>query len=183
MKMYTVINNGIIPMIYGVHEWDSEGRLVKEIVLKDSLSENNRVSKMILNTTRLTALDINHKEHKVINFLGQKSLTIHGIPSGKHLVSISISKLEPGMYQKLRFYLEPEGGIFFHTDKTQSSIIGMEFIEFNIENGLEINGHESEKFIVRFDLPPFRSFSFFSHLNRFFKKTGMGRKLQGSFGA
>ncbi|MEQ9424227.1 MAG: hypothetical protein RJQ09_07415 [Cyclobacteriaceae bacterium] len=170
MSKTNLMNSAIVPNVGLVYFWDKEGRTIKEIVLRNSFASTNDVSAMTLNTYKLSAIDQSGQEHFVKDFPGQKSLEVEGMSVGKHIISRSLVNLEKGIYKTLRFYLDDDGGHFTYSDRSNMTIKGCEYLDFEIKKGLTIGENEASHLMIRFDLPYYQFWSFLKPLKQFFGK-------------
>lgn len=143
------------PFPLDFYSWDSEGRSIKDMVLNNKYATDMRVSEMHLNITRFSAFDTTGKEHFIADFPGQDAVSIKGMHAGAFLRSKGVLTLEPGSYTTLRFYLAANGSGVAYSDRVEESVDGFEYLDFEIENGLTIQGNEAPEAILRFDFVPF----------------------------
>lgn len=149
---------------------DHEGRTIKELILKNTSIIELGVSEMELNIKKLAALDAEGKEYRVIDFPGQNSVKIKGIGSGHFLRSKSVVKLQPNTYTTLRFYIGNKNNQFIYNDGTVERVNKVDFLDFEIENGLIIKDNEATEVKIWFELAPFEFSRHFKHLLERFKK-------------
>ncbi len=170
-----------VPISFDFYKWDSDGKYIKDMILKNEYVTELSVSEMHLNITRFSAFDSQGKEHFIADFKGQKYLAIKGIPAGDFLRSKGVLRLQPGSYTTLRFYLE-DGGTFIYSDRVVEPSDGFRHLDFEIENGLIIEGDESPEAILRFDFVPFEESKFMISVKQFFKRPRRAAgKLTASF--
>ena len=172
-----------VPFSFELYNWDTHGRCIKDLVLKNEVATARRVSKMQLNISRFSAFDRAGKEHFIADFPGQDSLSIKGIHAGDFLRSKGVLLLAPGFYTVLRFYLSRAGNTFTYSDRVEEPADGFEYLDFEIENGLAIEGDASPEAILRFDFVPFTASKFNSAIKNLFKIPHvLAGKLVGSMG-
>ncbi|MGB7395566.1 MAG: hypothetical protein WA913_14345 [Pricia sp.] len=164
------------------YNWDFEGRCIKDMVLKNEYVEELRISEMNLDIKRFSAFDSNGKEHAINDFPGQRSLPIKGTHAGEFLKSKGVLLLDAGCYTTLRFYLGSDS-TFTYSDRLEEPGEGLNHLDFEIENGLTIEGGESPEAVLRFDFVPFKVSKFMIAVKQLFKspRRTAGR-LVGSFG-
>ncbi|WP_373517653.1 hypothetical protein [Pricia sp.] len=157
-----------IPFSFDLYNWDSKGKCIKDLVLKNTYATEMRVSEMQLNLNRFSAFDSSGKEHFIADFSGQDSLLIKGIHAGHFLRSKGILLLEPGFYTAIRFYFGT-GSCFIYSDRVEEPTEGFEYLDFEIVNGLTIKGDESPEALLRFDFVPFKVGTFRNAIKHLFK--------------
>ncbi|HEA20296.1 hypothetical protein LCGC14_1955830 [marine sediment metagenome] len=158
-----------VPFSFDFSKWDSDGKCIKDMVLKNEFVDDLNVSEMNLNIAKFSAFDTLGKEHFITDFKGQDALTIKGIHAGDFLRSKSVLLLEPGTYTRLRFYLE-YGSTFVYSDRVEEPADGFNHLDFEIENRLTIKGDESPEAILRFDFVPFKASKLVISIKQFFKR-------------
>jgi len=153
------------------NNWDKEGRLIKDLVLKNSYATKKGVSEMILNISKLSVFNKEGKEQFVADFQGQNEVNLKGMHTGRFIRSQSILKLEPGDYTTIRFYLNKKGNSFSYTDRTSESVYRFKYLDFEIENEMKLTGDEASQVILRFDFEPFDLSSYFRPFLQFFERS------------
>lgn len=174
----------VIPYSFNMNDWDSEGRLIKDVVVTNWYATHNEVAEMHLNIIKFAALDSEGVEHFITDFKGNGAVPIRGMHKGEFLRSKSILLLEPGTYSTFRFYLGKTGSSFVHRDGREENIQDLQYLDFEIEGGLSIQGNEAPEVILRFDFVPFATARYFQNLGAWFKRPrGFGGRLANSLGA
>lgn len=157
-----------VPFSFEPYNWDSKGRSIKDLVLKNTYATDMRVSEMQLDIKRFSAFDSQGNEHFIADFSGHNSLLVKGIPTGHFLKSRGVLKLEPGRYTALRFYIGASSR-FIYSDRMEEPAEGFEYLDFDIENGLTVQGGESPEAVLRFDFAPFKRSKFGNAIRELFK--------------
>ena len=157
-----------IPYSFEPYDWDSRGRSIKDLVLKNTYATDMRVSEMQLDIKRFSAFDSQGNEHFIADFSGHDSLLVKGIPTGHFLKSSSVLQLQPGRYTALRFYIGT-GSRFIYSDRMEESAEGFDYLDFDIENGLTIQGDEAPEAVLRFDFVPFKLSKFGNAVRQLFR--------------
>tara|TARA_R110002051_G_C8742471_1_gene499253 strand:- start:593 stop:1168 length:576 start_codon:yes stop_codon:yes gene_type:complete len=170
VKFYPTIWQTVPYTFEVMDQWDAEGHLKKDLVLKNIQATKQRLSEMNLNITQLSAIDSNGQEHPLEDF-PKVSLNIKGLHTGHFLRSKSAIKLAPGTYTAFRFYLDRTGNSFVSTDKSVRSVTRYAHLDFEIENGLEIQGNEAPEVILRFDFVPYDLPVLFQKIGQFYKNS------------
>lgn len=164
------------PVPYSLNEASNffqNGELVKELILSTSSNVSSEVSEMNLNINKFSAIDENGQEHVILNFSQQNSITFKGISSGHFLKSASLSSLNQGTYTTLRFYLNKENNCFIKSSGDMVAVNNLEFLDFEIENGLTVNGQGSVAFKLWFDFAPYKLSKYFKPFTDLFKAEEM----------
>lgn len=138
---------------------DGEGKEKKELVLSNAQLMGSKIAALELSVKKLTAIRETGEEQVVTNFLGQLNMKIGGMHSGRFLKSRSLLALEPGQYEKLRFYVEPLESTYVNWEGIKVQYEAQEYLEFDIQDGLSLSGDEFPEVVLWFDLVPFRLFS------------------------
>ena len=138
---------------------------------------------MILNITQLLAIDKNGKDYFIQDFPRQHLLKIKGMYTGVFLKSKRVLELGPGEYTSFRFYLNSMGICFGYHDRSTESVFGLEYLDFEIVNGLNIDGDEAIQIILSFDFKTFTFSSYFKPTRQIFKRPkSISSRLTNSFG-
>ena len=145
------------------------GERVKELILNISSSVTSDVSEMNLNVNKFSAIDDKGQEHLILNFSGENSIKFEGMSSGHFIKSTSLFTLANGNYTTLRFYLNNENNCFIKSDGELVKANNIEFLDFEIEDGLAIDEQESMTFKLWFDFAPFKLSRFFKPFTDMFK--------------
>ncbi|KAB5490135.1 MULTISPECIES: hypothetical protein [Flagellimonas] len=166
-----------------IGDWYAEERAVKELILKNEAATSLKVSEMLLNITKFSAIDEHGKEHFIVDFPGQNPVSLKGIPSGTFLRSKSVLTLPEGKYTKLRFYLAGWGNQFVYQDGVEESANAFERLDFTIEDGFQMEGGEATEVKLWFDFAPFEWKRHFKPLTDLFIRSKSPRpRLANSFG-
>ncbi|MDO6602309.1 hypothetical protein [Arenibacter palladensis] len=163
----------VVPQLSDRYLLDSEGKCIKDLVLRNSYAEDMKVSEMNLNITKFSAIDTKGQEHFIADFPGQAAIPIKGMHTGLFLKSKSVLSLETGSYIAFRFYLGKSGSKIIYSDRFEERADGIKFLDFEIVNGLTIAGDESPETILRFDFVPFKSMGLFKTIAQLFKVPGI----------
>lgn len=159
----------VVPLLSDRYLLDSDGKCIKDLVLRNGYATDMKVSEMDLNITKFSAIDTKGQEHFITDFLGQAAIPIKGMHTGLFLKSKSVLNLEAGSYRTFRFYLAKSGSKITYSDRYQERADGIKFLDFEIINGLTIAGGESPETILRFDFVPYKSMGLFRSIAQFFK--------------
>ena len=159
----------VVPLISDRYQLDSEGKCIKDLVLRNSYSTDMKVTEMYLNINKFSAIDNKGQEHFINDFPGQASIPIKGMHTGLFLKSKSVLSLKPGTYSAFRFYLGKSGNRIIYSDRLEERADGIKFLDFEIANGLTLKGEESPETILRFDFVPFTTSGLFKWIGQFLK--------------
>jgi len=164
-------------------DWYAPQNGSKELIMKNNAATSLKVSEMTLNIVKLAAVDMDGKEHQVVDFPGQNPVVLKGIPSGCFLRSKSLLALPKGKYTALRFYLAGWGNQFIYRDGVEESANTFESLDFAVENGFEIDGNELAEAKLWFDFAPYQWKRHFKPLSDLFKGSKSPKpRLANSFG-
>ncbi|MTI38404.1 hypothetical protein [Fulvivirga lutimaris] len=149
------------------------GERVQELVLNNSSNVTADVSQMNLNITKFSAIDDNGQESTIKDFSGKTSVTFKGMGTGHYIKTASVLALAPGTYTTLRYYLNNEDNSFVKSNGEVVAANNIDYIDFEIENGLIINGNESLEVKLYFDFAPFKLSSYFKPLTDWFRSKNL----------
>jgi|GEM_PF-1903405 len=156
MKRINFLTNAMIPGTLGMHRWDMEGRCIIDITLRNSFAQQNQIAEMCLNVNAFSVIDEYGKEYFIRDFEGQRSLHLYGKSTGKNIRTKSPVELEPGNYVHLRLYVEPYSNTYVRHDGVAEPFPVLNFVEFEIEDGLQITSNDQAKWLIRFDFFPLK---------------------------
>ncbi|MCK0190314.1 hypothetical protein [Arenibacter sp. F20364] len=163
----------VVPLLSDRYLLDSDGKCIKDLVLRNIYATDMKVSEMDLNIIKFSAMDANGQEHFIADFPGQASIPVKGMHTGLFLKSKSVLDLEPGTYNAFRFYLAKTGSRIIYSDRFVERADGIKFLNFEIVDGLTIKGEESPEAILRFDFEPFKANGIFKTIGQLFKVPGV----------
>lgn len=169
-RFYPTVWQVMVDPSGAVGQWDNQGRRIKELTLKNNAVTELGISEMQINLNKVSAFDLAGKEHHILDFPGQNSLPLKGLATGHFLKSKSVIGLPEGSYSKLRFYLGGSNNMFIYDDGSEESANEVRYLDFNIENGLTVEGNEAPEVKLWFDFAPFKLSSYFKGLTDMFKK-------------
>lgn len=167
MERLNFSTNTMIPGALSSTQWDQQ---TKDMILKSLLASERGIAQMTLNVERFAAIAEDGQEHFIMDFPGQRALTLHGLTSGKNIRTRSIVRLPQGRYTKLRFYIIPFGNTFTYQNRDQEPMVHFDYLDFDIEDGLVIRGRETAEFLLRFDFPRMHSVGVLRAVENFVKK-------------
>ncbi|PKA98600.1 hypothetical protein B0O79_2287 [Flavobacteriaceae bacterium MAR_2009_75] len=185
MKNSQIYSNVLMshPFAMAQFQTDFEGRSIIDMVLTNAFVSDMNISEMKLAVTKFSAFDEQGNEHNLAFFLEDTTIDIQGLHKGLFLRSRSVSTLNPGRYKSLRFYIKETKSTFKYHDRKEETAQGFEYLDFQIKNGLLINGDQSPEAILRFDFVPVKSKGFSNTVGKFFRRPRyMAGKLVHSFG-
>lgn len=157
----------------GASDFFQNGGRVQELILNSSSSVAVEVSEMNLNITKFSAIDDKGQEHLMMEFSSQNSVNFKGLSTGFSIRSTSVASLKKGTYTTLRYYLNNMDNSFIKSNGEVVTANNIEFLDFEIKNGLIINGVESLEVKLWFDFAPFKLSSYFKTLTDWFKSEKM----------
>lgn len=170
-KFYPTIWQTIPYSLYNTGQWDAKGRQIKDLTLNNKLATEFEVSEMNLTIIKFTAFDINGVEHFITDFSPQTKVSLKGLHTGLFIKSKSVVELPKGTYSSLRFYIEETGNSFTYCDRSSEPISGVNYLDFAIEDGLDISDFEASEIILRFDFEPYTLASYFKPVSMLFKRS------------
>jgi hypothetical protein len=150
--------------------WELTEYNAKDLLLKNDMVNEKGVSEMLLNITHFAAIDQDGKEHPIKDLDNSKGVNLKGTHTGLFLKTNSAVDLKPGRYNALRFHLGNMGNTITLKDRSERKLSGYRYLDFEIQNGLEINGEDQKPLILRFDFEPFTVVSFFKPLTDLFRR-------------
>jgi hypothetical protein len=182
-KFYPTIWQTVPFSLDMMKESKADGKLVKDLILKNNYASEKRISEMKLNVIKFSALDISGSEHLIKEFSESENLQIKGMHTGLFIKTKSILNLNPGAYKTFRLYISEKGNEFKYADRSKEQVYRFDYLDFEIENGLELTGNEAKQILLRFDLQRFTFSSYFKSITKLFHGTTLKRtKWANSFG-
>lgn len=164
--------------------WDHSTQKGAELILKNEAALSLKVSEMILNITKFSAIDEQGNEHFIIDFPGQNPVTLKGIPSGSFLRSRGVVSLPEGNYTKLRFYVAAWGNRFTYQDGVEESANQLQHIDFTIKGGFHVAEGNAPEVKLWFDFAPLQWKRHFKPLTDLFMRSKSQQpRLANSFGS
>ncbi len=170
-KFYPTIWQTVPYSLYNMGQLDAEGRQIKDLTLNNKLASEFGVSEMNLTLIKFTAFDKDGVEHFITDFSSQSVVNLKGLHTGLFIKSKRVLDLPKGTYSSLRFYIEETGNSFTYSDRSSEPISGVNYLDFEIEDGLEICDGEASEIILRFDFEPYTLASYFKPVSTLFKKS------------
>ena len=144
------------PFTYNMIElWDRSGNDAKELVLNNSKAKEIGVTKMMLNVTKFSAFDRYGNEHIQADIQKQLELNSKGIDTEFFINIECMLKLPKGTYTSLRFYLAKTGNSFKFNNGRKEDIAHLDYLDFEIWDGLKLENNEEFPIRMRFDFEPF----------------------------
>lgn len=163
--------------------WYERSTQVAELILKNDVVNDLKVSEMNLNITRFSAIDEQGKEHFILDFPGQNPVNLKGVASGNFIHSKSVLSLPEGSYRALRFYLADWGNQFIYEDGMEESANAFNRLDFHIENGFVVENGNNPEVKLWFDFAPYQWKRHFKPLTDLFMGSKSQRpRLANSFG-
>ena len=152
--------------------WYNGERAVKELILKNSITNELGVSEMNLNIKKFAAIDKEGNEHHILDFQGQNSVAIKGIGSGHFyfLRSDRMVPLRPGTYETLRLYVGKRNNKFIYSDGVVGKANDFDYLDFRIEKPLVIGKNDKDVIKLWFDLAPYQFSRHFRPLTDWLKR-------------
>ena len=182
-KVYPTIWQSIPFSLDMMDQWDDKGNRIQDLILSNETAFEKGVSEMILNVSKLSVFDDKGEEHFIDKFKGNEALNLKGVHTGLFIKTREVLELEPGRYKSFRFYLKGRDNSFIYKDRSVQEISGFSFFDFEIQNGLVLNGEESKQVILRFDFEPYSLSSFFkSIISRLKKRESKKQRWANSLG-
>ncbi|QBA63658.1 hypothetical protein [Muriicola soli] len=142
----------------------------KDVLLQNQMVAEKGISEMILNVRSFAAIDEKGNEHLIKEFAKGNLVDLKGTHSGLFIKTNSAPKLKPGTYNTFRFYLRDTANTFVYKDRSEEVVAGLEYIDFDIDNGLKVDGKNKKPVIMRFDFEPYTFLSFFKPITDVFKR-------------
>ena len=154
-----------------VEFWDKSGDNTMELLLNNSKLKEIGVSKMMLNVIEFSVFDKSGNEYFQQDIPARVEFNSKGIDTEFFVNIKNTLKLRKGAYTSFRFYLSSTGNRFIYDDLRKEDIYHLEFLDFEINNGLRIENNGELKVKMRFDFQPFSLKSYFKSLKNVFKKS------------
>ena len=151
--------------------WDRPGNEAVELLLNNSKAKEIGVSKMMLNVTEFSAFDRNGIEHIQSGIPNQVEFNSKGIDTEFFIHITSMLNLPAGTYTTIRFYLNRNGNSFKYNDGRKEDIAHLDYVDFEIWNGLKIKNDQELSVRMRFDFEPFSLTAYLRSLKSIFRGT------------
>ena len=154
----------IAPGVMSLNVWDLNGLRRKEVVLRNQMIVERGIAKMNLGIQKMTIVNEAGEEITLKEFQNKLRLTVTGLTSGRNFRTNSVKYLEPGVYTKMRFYVDPIDSTYILANR---NVISMKesVIEFGLDLPLFVRAEGVSEAILRFDLAGFE-FPGFSKVKR-----------------
>ncbi len=151
--------------------WDTSKDNAMELTLINSKVKEIGVSKMMLNVIEYSVFDKNGNEYFQQDIPNRVEFNSKGIDTEFFINIKNGLELKKGAYTSFRFYLSSTGNQFVYDDGRKEDIYHLEFLDFEISNGLQINSNGELQVKIRFDFRPFSLKSYFGSLKSIFNKS------------
>ena len=151
--------------------WDQEGNDSMELLLNNSKAKEIGVTKMMLNVIRFSAFDRNGNEHFQNDFPNRVEFNSKGIDTEFFVNIKNTLKLPKGTYTSFRFYLAGTENSFTYNDWRKEEVNHLDYLDFEIWHGLQIDSNEEYRVRMRFDFEPFSLKNYFSSLISIFNRS------------
>ncbi len=149
-----------VPGSMDAFRWDSNGRIIKDVVLNNAEVDRLGIAEMTLNASSVAAISADDSENTILQYKNQYQLRLHGIVTGRSTRTSRIMRLAPGTYTHLRFYTK--GKISYLSDtREERGIYGLDYVDFEFETPLVVKENEVSELVLRFNFVPFKSKSWF----------------------
>lgn len=182
-KFYPTIWQTVPFSLHMMAQRNANENNVKDLILKNIYASDNSISEMKLNVIKFSAIDIIGSEHVIREFPENEYLQLKGMHTGLFIKTKSILNLNPGAYKTFRLYISEKGNEFVYADRSKEQVYRFDYLDFEIENGLELTGDETEQILLRFDLERFTFSSYYKSISRMFQSNTFKRtKWANSFG-
>ncbi|MGS2725361.1 hypothetical protein ACU8DI_02040 [Psychroserpens sp. BH13MA-6] len=153
------------------NNWKYKQAKVKstELILKNDDILEKGISEMTIEVTKLAFIDATGQEHQISDFTNQQ-LQLKGDHTGLFITSKNALMLKEGRYKTIRFYLNGKIDEAVYVDRSCETIHNVNYLDFQIENGLNVSSDFSCQVILRFQLNPNKWWSYFYPIKDFFEK-------------
>ena len=141
-----------------------------DLLLNNSKVKEIGVSKMMLNVVKFSVFDRNGIEYIQEDVPNRVEFNSRGIDT-EFFVSIDNKlELQAGTYTSVRFYLGSTGNSFIYDHWGKEDIYHLDYLDFEIWNGLKLETNAKLAVNMRFDFNPFSLRSYFRSVQNIFKK-------------
>ncbi len=156
----------------------------KELVLVNKRLVEKGVSEMTFNVTGLSAIDENGNQHLIAEFKSE-SVNLKGMHTGLYTKTKEGLNLEEGQYKAIRWHFDTQEPLsFVYNTKAEATFADVEYLDFEIVNGLTTKAGETYDATFRFDLVPFITINYLNVFKGFFnRQSGFTKALSRSFGS
>ena len=150
--------------------WETSGDDAKELLLINSKVKEIGVSKMKLNVIEFSVFDNNGNEYFQQNIARSLEFSSKGIDTEFFTRINNTLKLKKGTYESFRFYLASTGNQFIYDDWRKEDIYHLEFLDFDISQGLRVESNGEVQVKMRFDFKTFSLKNYFRSLSSAFNR-------------
>jgi hypothetical protein len=164
--------------------WDHSGSNTKDLILINSQATELSISKMMLNVVKVSVFNEDGHEYYLKDIPNQVEMDSKGIHTEFFIGIKSVLNVDKGNYTTFRFYLANSGNSFIYSDRSIETLTEVDYIDFEIKNGLQIIRDEDQQVALRFAFQPYTFGSSLKFIQKLFKwSRPFTGKLAGSVGA
>lgn len=143
-------------------DWYRPNALVKDLVLQNTELKSLGVSKLDLTITKMALIDQEQNEQELESFNTSNLPKTVSFINGSSIKLANVKQLRTGDYVQLRLYLAKNENGFTYSNGETESVSAIHYLDFKIENNLEIVKGANFQINFWFQLTPF-------HFGRHFK--------------
>jgi hypothetical protein len=176
------------PVPYSVYSAEQvkleELKTKKNLILNNEILLEKEISEMTLSVVKLSAIDKDGTTHLISSF-DKQILNLKGQSTRLNIQTKEELKLAAGQYSAFRLHIDKHGvNSFVCSDRTKGTIKDLEYLDFNIEDGFNVQEGESYELRLNFNFTPYTFSSYFNPLRDILKKQILfSKKLTRSFGS
>lgn len=155
----------------------SQNRMQSTVPKKDLVLVNNDllkqgISEMTASVNRLSAIDQNGIAHEISSFKAQ-TVNLKDLNTGLYMRTKEMLNLNAGHYTALRWHFDSAHHVnFVLSNKSETAKHDLEYLDFDIENGLIVEADEVYNLTLRFKFVPLESTNYLDLFKDFIKKQG-----------
>jgi hypothetical protein len=164
--------------------WDHSGSNAKDLILSNSQATALGISKMMLNVVRISVFNEDGHEYDLKDIPNEVEMDSMGMHTEFFIGIKSVLNVDNGNYRTFRFYLANSGNRFIYSNRSIEALSDVDYIDFEIKNGLQIIRDEDQQVVLRFAFKPYTFGSSLKFIQKLFKwSRPFTGKLAGSAGA
>lgn len=151
-------------------DWYSSQKAAPEVILSNAVLDSQFVSEIYVPLLKITAIDLEGKEHALIEFSELEPVRIKGLVSGDFLKLSNTIPMQMGRYTCLRFYIGNGANRFVYSNGEIDTANLLSHLDFIIQDNLEVKTSQQVELKLWFQLAPYTFGSYIRPFSNWFKK-------------
>jgi hypothetical protein len=151
-------------------DWYSSPKAAPEVILSNAILDRQSVSEMEVSLLKIAAIDLEGREHALIEFNELEPVRIKGLVSGDFLKLSNTIPIQMGTYTCLRFYMGNGANRFVYSNGEIDTTNPLSHLDFKIQDNLEVRTSQQDELKLWFQLAPYTFGSYVRPFSNLFKK-------------